>query len=91
MKVTRILVLASLVAGSAQASSDAAWQAQDKQQREACLALSHLQNKKVLGSPENPAQVLPEPNKRYRGDYEHLARVDEWAVAEDEEPWTVVS
>ncbi len=51
MKVTRILVLASLVAGSAQASSDAAWQAQDKQQREACLALSHLQNKKVLGSP----------------------------------------
>lgn len=51
MKVTRILVLASLVVGSAQASSDAAWQAQDQQQREACLALSHLQNKKVLGSP----------------------------------------
>ncbi|MBD9678471.1 hypothetical protein IB274_17305 [Pseudomonas sp. PDM18] len=51
MKVTRIALLAVLFAGSVQASSDEAWQAQDKQQREACLALSHLQNKKVLGSP----------------------------------------
>ncbi|MBD9515391.1 MULTISPECIES: hypothetical protein [Pseudomonadaceae] len=51
MKVTRIVLLAALFAGSVQASSDEAWQAQDKQQREACLALSHLQNKKVLGSP----------------------------------------
>jgi hypothetical protein len=51
MKVTRIVLLAALFAGSAQASSDEAWQAQDKLQRETCLALSHLQNKKVLGSP----------------------------------------
>lgn len=51
MKVTHIALLAALFTGSAQASSDAAWQAQDKQQRDACLALSHLQNKKVLGAP----------------------------------------
>lgn len=51
MKVPRIVVLLALFAGGAQASSDAAWQAQDKLQREACLALSHLQNKKVLGAP----------------------------------------
>ncbi len=51
MKVTRIALLAALFAGSVQASSDEAWQAQDKLQREACLALSHLQGKKVLGSP----------------------------------------
>ncbi|MFV3307157.1 hypothetical protein ACNFBT_17970 [Pseudomonas sp. NY15181] len=51
MKVTHIAVLAALFVGSVQASSDQAWQAQDKQQREACLALSHLQNKKVLGTP----------------------------------------
>ncbi|AGI26538.1 hypothetical protein H681_23355 [Pseudomonas sp. ATCC 13867] len=51
MKATRIALLAVLFVGAVQASSDEAWQAQDKQQREACLALSHLQNKKVLGSP----------------------------------------
>ena len=51
MKVISIALLAAVFAGSVQASSDAAWQAQDKQQREACLALSHLQNKKVLGAP----------------------------------------
>lgn len=51
MKVISIALLAAVFAGSVQASSDAAWQAQDKQQREACLALSHLQNKKVLGTP----------------------------------------
>ncbi|MHB9798196.1 hypothetical protein ACYCAX_10315 [Pseudomonas sp. MT3] len=51
MKVTRIALLAVLFVGAVQASSDEAWQAQDKQQREACLALSHLQNKEVLGSP----------------------------------------
>jgi len=51
MKVTRIALLVALFAGSVQASSDEAWQAQDKLQRETCLALSHLQNKKVLGAP----------------------------------------
>jgi len=51
MKVISVALLAALFVGSVQASSDAAWQAQDKQQREACLALSHLQNKKVLGAP----------------------------------------
>ena len=51
MKGTCIALFAALVVGSAQASSDEAWQAQDKQQREACLALSHLQDKKVLGAP----------------------------------------
>ncbi|MCG8910882.1 MULTISPECIES: hypothetical protein [unclassified Pseudomonas] len=51
MKLTRIAVLAALFAGSVHASTDEAWQAQDQLQREACLALSHLQNKKVLGSP----------------------------------------
>jgi len=45
----------------------------------------------LLAEQPMPAQVLPEPNKRYRGDYEHLARVDEWAVAEDEDPWTAGS
>ena len=51
MKVTRIALLAALFVGSVQASSDQAWQAQDKLQRETCLALSHLQDKKVLGAP----------------------------------------
>ncbi|MCE4069005.1 MULTISPECIES: hypothetical protein [Pseudomonas] len=51
MRILPVALLAALFVGSVQASSDAAWQAQDKQQREACLALSHLQNKKVLGAP----------------------------------------
>ncbi|MFJ3052101.1 hypothetical protein [Pseudomonas nitroreducens] len=51
MRILPVAVLVALFVGSVQASSDAAWQAQDKQQREACLALSHLQNKKVLGAP----------------------------------------
>ncbi|QJP07237.1 hypothetical protein [Pseudomonas multiresinivorans] len=51
MRIIPVAVLVALFVGSVQASSDAAWQAQDKQQREACLALSHLQNKKVLGAP----------------------------------------
>ncbi|HTJ58116.1 MAG TPA: double-strand break repair protein AddB [Devosiaceae bacterium] len=32
------------------------------------------------------AQVLPDVGKRYRGEFDHLARTEEWAVAEDEEP-----
>ena len=32
------------------------------------------------------AQVLPEIGRRYRGEFDHLARAEEWAVAEDEEP-----
>ncbi|KAF1056402.1 MAG: hypothetical protein GAK44_00250 [Pseudomonas delhiensis] len=51
MKATHIVVLAVLFAGSVQASSDQAWQAQDKLQRESCLALSQLTGKKVLGAP----------------------------------------
>ncbi|MEO8883269.1 MAG: double-strand break repair protein AddB, partial [Devosia sp.] len=31
------------------------------------------------------AQILPEIGKRYRGEYEHLARAEEWAVAEDDD------
>ena len=33
-----------------------------------------------------PAQVLPDPGRRFRGEFEHLARLEEWAVAEEEEP-----
>ncbi|GAB3359415.1 MULTISPECIES: hypothetical protein [Giesbergeria] len=51
MKVTCLTLLATLFAGSVQASSDDAWLAQDKLQRQTCLARSNLQNKKVLGSP----------------------------------------
>ncbi|MCP8466766.1 hypothetical protein NK553_22700 [Pseudomonas sp. ZM23] len=51
MRISRIALLAALFAGAVQASSDGAWQAQDKLQRESCLALSHLQNKKILGAP----------------------------------------
>ena len=32
------------------------------------------------------AHVLPDPGRRFRGAYDHLARLEEWAVAEDEEP-----
>ncbi|MDR3475424.1 MAG: double-strand break repair protein AddB [Devosia sp.] len=32
------------------------------------------------------AHVLPDPGRRFRGAYDHLARAEEWAVAEDEEP-----
>jgi ATP-dependent helicase/nuclease subunit B len=32
------------------------------------------------------AQVLPEVGKRFRGEFDHLARTEEWAVAEDEDP-----
>ena len=53
--------------------------------------LQRLVDHFLLSERPLPAQLLPVPNKRYRGDYEHLARVDEWAVAEDEEPWSVVS
>ncbi|WP_332712933.1 double-strand break repair protein AddB [Pelagibacterium mangrovi] len=28
------------------------------------------------------ARVMPRPNQRFRGDYDHLARLDEWAVVE---------
>ena len=31
------------------------------------------------------AQVLPDIGKRYRGEFEHLARTEEWAVAEDDD------
>lgn len=51
MKFPRIALFATLFVGSVQASSDQAWQAQDKLQRESCLALSHLKGKKVLGAP----------------------------------------
>lgn len=51
MKVTRLTLFAALFVGNVQASSDEAWQAQDKLQRQTCLAQSQLQNKKVLGSP----------------------------------------
>ena len=51
MKVTVLTLLAALFVGNVQASSAAAWQEQDKQQRRACLAKSQLLNKKVLGSP----------------------------------------
>jgi ATP-dependent helicase/nuclease subunit B len=33
-----------------------------------------------------PAQVLPDPGRRFRGEFDHLARLEEWAVAEEEEP-----
>lgn len=51
MKVTCLTVFAALFVGNVHASSDEAWQAQDKLQRQTCLAQSQLQNKKVLGSP----------------------------------------
>ena len=34
------------------------------------------------------AQLLPEPGKGYPGAYDHLARVEEWAVAEEDDLWT---
>lgn len=51
MKITHLTLFAALFVGNVQASSDGAWQAQDKLQRQTCLAQSQLQNKKVLGSP----------------------------------------
>jgi ATP-dependent helicase/nuclease subunit B len=40
----------------------------------------------LLSEQPMPSQVLPEITRRYRGDYDHLARLEEWAVAEEEEP-----
>jgi ATP-dependent helicase/nuclease subunit B len=31
------------------------------------------------------SHVLPEVNQRFRGDYDHLARVDEWTINEGDE------
>lgn len=31
------------------------------------------------------ARVLPKPNQRYKGDYDHLSRLDEWTVLESED------
>ncbi|WMT92041.1 double-strand break repair protein AddB [Pelagibacterium sp. H642] len=31
------------------------------------------------------ARVLPKPNQRYKGDYDHLMRLDEWTVLESED------
>jgi ATP-dependent helicase/nuclease subunit B len=41
----------------------------------------------VLLSDTHPmgARVLPNPKQRYEGDYDHLARTDEWTLAEAEE------
>ena len=33
-----------------------------------------------------PAQILPDIGRRFRGEFDHLARLEEWAVAEEEEP-----
>jgi ATP-dependent helicase/nuclease subunit B len=33
-----------------------------------------------------PPYILPDTERRYPGDYDHLARVDEWSLAGDEEP-----
>ncbi|WP_127145057.1 double-strand break repair protein AddB [Pelagibacterium montanilacus] len=41
----------------------------------------------LLLSDEHPmaAQVFPRPGQRFKGDYEHLARTAEWAVADPED------
>ena len=51
MTVARIALLAALFVSGAQASSNEAWQAQDKLQRERCLAASQLHGARVLGQP----------------------------------------
>jgi len=33
------------------------------------------------------SQLLPDLKKRFAGEFDHLARVDEWAVAEEDEQW----
>jgi ATP-dependent helicase/nuclease subunit B len=40
----------------------------------------------LLAARPMPADVLPEPTRRYAGTYDHLARRNEWAAAEEEEP-----
>ena len=51
MKKLSLALLLLVAAGQAQASSDQAWQAQEREMRERCLAASQLQQARIAGEP----------------------------------------
>ncbi|MBD9413787.1 hypothetical protein IB234_04345 [Pseudomonas sp. PDM16] len=51
MQKLTISLFLLIVAGQAQASSEQAWQAQERDMRERCLAASQLQQARIAGEP----------------------------------------
>ncbi len=52
---------------------------------EASQRLNALVDALLLRDTPMTSQVLPATGRRYRGDYDHLARVDEWAINEGDD------
>ncbi|RDE09397.1 double-strand break repair protein AddB [Pelagibacterium lacus] len=46
---------------------------------------THVEAMLIRGEVPMPARVLPRPGQRFKGDYHHLARTEEWTVLDGEE------